>query len=117
LVCAALRTPPAPGSATPGSSMRVPYTARAQPSNGSAFEEDITSSAAGAQQGTAALGAATDWYAVCAVFHSDPPTPPVPPPTPTRLAATSVAPTPVGLSWSPSRGSVAGSTVYRDGSA
>src|SRR5207248_10309452 len=85
--------------------------------NGSAFEEDITSSAAGAQQGTAALGAATDWYAVCAVFHSDPPTPPVPPSTPTGLAATSVASTRVSLSWSPSTGNVAGYTVYRDGSA
>src|SRR5207249_2236658 len=112
-----LLTSPAPGSVTPGSSMGVPYTARAQTSNGSAFEEDITSSAAGAQQGTAALGAATDWYAVCAVFHSDPPTPPVPPSTPTGLAATSVASTRVALSWSPSSGSVAGYTVYRDGSA
>src|SRR6266700_1589519 len=79
LVLAALLTSPAPGSVTPGSSMGVPYTARAQTPNGSAFEEDITSSAAGAQQGTAALGAATDWYAVCAVFHSYPATPPVPP--------------------------------------
>src|SRR5207247_7607581 len=94
-----------------------PYTARAQTPNGAAFEEDITSSAAGAQQGTAALGAATDWYAVCAVFHSYPATPPVPPSTPTGLAATSVASTRVALSWSPSSGSVAGYTVYRDGSA
>src|SRR5438034_6636616 len=116
LVFAALLTSPAPGSVTPGSSMGVPYTARAQTANGSAFEEDITSSAAGAQQGTAALGAATDWYAVCAVFHSDPPPPPVPPATPTGLAATSVASTRVALSWSPSSGSVAGYTVYRDGS-
>src|SRR5438094_8334125 len=117
LVFAALLTSPAPGSVTPGSSMGVPYTARAQTPNGSAFEEDITSSAAGAQQGTAALGAATDWYAVCAVFHSYPATPPVPPSTPTGLAPTSVASTRVALSWSPSSGSVAGHTVYRDGSA
>src|SRR5436190_9837121 len=116
LVFAALLTSPAPGSVTPGSSMGVPYTARAQTPNGSAFEEDITSSAAGAQQGTAALGAATDWYAVCAVFRSYPATPPVPPSTPTGLAATSVASTRVALSWSPSSGSVAGYTVYRDGS-
>src|SRR5438128_549988 len=117
LVFAALLTSPAPGSVTPGSSMGVPYTARAQTPNGSAFEEDITSSAAGAQQGTAALGAATDWYAVGPVFHSYPATPPVPPSTPTGLAATSVASTRVALSWSPSSGSVAGYTVYRDGSA
>jgi len=69
LVFAALVTSPAPGSVTPGSSLGVPYTARAQTSNGSAFEEDITSSAAGAQQGTASLGAATDRYAVGAASH------------------------------------------------
>jgi hypothetical protein len=117
LVFAALVTSPAPGSVTPGSSLGVPYTARAQTSNGSAFEEDITSSAAGAQQGTATLGAATDWFAGCAVFHAYPATPPVPPSTPTGLNATSVASTRVALAWSPSTGSVAGYTVYRDGSA
>jgi len=119
LVFAALVTSPAPGSVTPGSSLGVPYTARAQTPNGSAFEEDITSSAAGAQQGTATLGAATDWYAVCAVFHPhpDPASPPLPPSTPTGLNATSVASTRVALAWSPSTGSVAGYTVYRDGSA
>src|SRR6266566_1193025 len=117
LVFAALVTSPAPGSVTPGSSLGVPYTARAQTSNGSAFEEDITSSAAGAQQGTASLGAATDWYAVCAVFHPYPATPPVPPSTPTGLEATSVASTRVAVAWAPSTGSVAGYTVYRGGSA
>src|SRR5881392_1548022 len=118
LVFAALVTSPAPGSVTPGSSLGVPYTARTQTPNGSAFEEDITSSAAGAQQGTATLGAATDWYAVCVVFHPhpDPATPPLPPSTPTGLNATSVASTRVALAWSPSTGSVAGYTVYRDGS-
>src|SRR3989442_4690620 len=117
LVFAALVTSPAPGSVTPGSSLGVPYTARAQTSNGSAFEEDITSSAAGAQQGTANLGAATDWYAVCAVFHPYPATPPVPPSTPTGLEATSVASTRLAVAWSPSTGSAAGYTVYRAGSA
>src|SRR5213593_4233056 len=117
LVFAALVTSPAPGSVTPGSSFGVPYTARAQTANGSSFEEDITSSAAGAQQGTATLGAATDWYAVCAVFHPMPATPPAPPSTPTGLGATSVASTRVALAWSPSTGSVAGYTVYRDGAA
>src|SRR2546429_9446083 len=75
LVFAALVTSPAPGSVTPGSSAGVPYTPRAQTAEGSAFEEDITSSAAGTQYGTATLASATDWYAVCAVFHPAPPGP------------------------------------------
>src|SRR5881296_859 len=105
-----------PGSVTPGSSLGVAYTPRAQTANGSAYEEDITSSAAGGQQGTATLAFATDWYAVCAVFHPLPATPPGAPSTPTGLEATSLASTRVTLSWSPSTGSVAGYTLYRDGS-
>src|SRR5437867_3443076 len=69
LVFAAFVTGGSPMTVTPGSSVGVPYTPRAQNSSGSSFEEDITSSAAGAQRGTATLGAATGWYAVCAVFH------------------------------------------------
>src|SRR6059058_5231711 len=116
LVFAALVTGGSPGSVTPGSSLGVPYTPRAQTGNGSAYEENITSSAAGGQHGTATLASATDWYAVCAVFHPAPATPPARPSTPTGLEATSVASTRVALSWSPSTGSVAGYTVYRDGS-
>src|SRR2546422_447024 len=117
LVFAALVTSPAPGSVTPGSSLGVPYTPRAQTANrAAAYEEDITSSAAGGQHGTATLSSATDWYAVCAVFHPAPSTPPARPSTPTGLEAASVASTRVALSWSPSTGSVAGYTVYRDGS-
>src|SRR5256884_6164716 len=101
----------------PGSSVGGPYTPRAQTANESSFEEDITSSAAGGQHGTATLSSATDWYAVCAVFHPTPATPPVPPSTPTGLEATSAASTRVALAWSPSTGSVAGYTVYRDGSS
>ena len=117
LVFAALVASPTPGSVTPGSSAGVPYTPRAQTADGSAFEEDITSSAAGTQYGTATLASATNWYAVCAVFHPAPSGPQQPPSTPTGLGATSVASTRVALSWSPSTGSVAGYTVYRDDSA
>src|SRR5207247_2184108 len=117
LVYAALITSPNGGSVTPGSSQGVRYTARAQTSTGAAYEEDITSSAAGAQDGTATVSNVTDWYAVCAVFHPYPATPPVPPSTPTGLETTSVASTRVAISWAPSSGSVAGYTVYRDGAA
>src|SRR5438876_1492268 len=117
LVFAALITGDDPRSVTPGSSAGVPYTPRAQNSNGSAFAEDITSSAAGAQQGTATLGATANWIAVCAVFHAAPATAPRVPSAPAGLEATSVASTRVALSWSPSSGSVAGYTVYRNGSA
>ena len=116
VVFSALVTGGSPSSVTPGSSLGVPYTPRAQTGNGSAYEEDITSSAAGGQQGTATLASATDWYAVCAVFHPLPATPPGAPSTPTGLEATSLASTRVTLSWSPSTGSVAGYTLYRDGS-
>src|SRR5436190_13245677 len=115
LVFAALITDAAPGSITPGSSQGIPFTPRAQTSSGSAYEEDITSSAPGPHHGTATFGNAVEWYAVCAVFHAYPTTPPQRPSTPTGLGATSVASTRVALSWSPSSGSVAGYTVYRDG--
>src|SRR5437899_1869784 len=115
VVFAALVTGGSPGSVTPGSSLGVPYTPRAQTGNGSAYEEDIPSSAAGGQHGTATLASATDWYAVCAVFHSLP-APSGPPSTPAGFEVTSVASTRVPLSWSPSTGSAAGHPLYRDGS-
>src|SRR5881398_252838 len=116
LVFAALVSGGSGGSVTPGSSLGVPYTPRAQTSNASAYGEDITSSAAGGQHGTATLASSTDWYAVCAVFHPRPAAASPPPSAPTGLEATSVASTRVALSWSPSIGGVAGYTVYRDGS-
>src|SRR5438552_3051453 len=106
LVFAALVSGGSAGSVTPGSSLGVPYTPRAQTSNVSAYEEDITSSAAGGQHGTATLASSADWYAVCAVFHPRPAAASSPPSAPTGLEATSVASTRVALSWSPSSGGV-----------
>jgi len=115
LVFAALVTGGSPRSVTPGRSQGLTYTLRAETSNGSSCEEDITSSAEGGQHGTATLASSTDWFAVCAVFHTATST--HAPSGPTGLEATSVASTRVSLSWSPSTGNVAGYTVYRDGSA
>ena len=56
LVYSALVTGSSAGGDTPGSSAGVGYTARAAIASGSAYEQDITSSAAGAQVGAATLG-------------------------------------------------------------
>ena len=89
LVYAAEVTGVSPGAVpTPGSSAGIAYTERASTSSGSAFEEDITSGAAGAQAGTATLAKSTDWYAVAAAFT---PASTTPSPTPTT---TSPSPTP-----------------------
>src|SRR2546427_299495 len=90
LVFAAVLTGNSPCSVTSGSSLSVRYAARVQTSNGSSYAEDITSSAAGGQHGTATFSCAADWSAVCAVFHPYPATAPEPPSTPTGLEATSV---------------------------
>jgi len=113
LVYSAVVTGQPPGGFTPGNSQGVPYATRVSADSGSLDESDITSSAAGSQQGTASLSASTDWYAVAAVFkpfpaNSSPPT------TPTGLSATSVASSRVALQWSASTGSIQGYTVYRN---
>ena len=104
------------GGYTPGSSQGISYTTRISADSGSLDESDITSSAAGSQQGTATLSASTDWYAVAATFqplpaNSSPPT------APTGLSATSAASSRVSLQWSASTGSVQGYTVFRNGTA
>ena len=116
LVYAAVITGQPAGSYTPGSSQGISYTTRISADSGSLDESDITSSAAGSQQGTATLSASTDWYAVAATFqplpaNSSPPT------APTGLSATSVASSRVSLQWSASTGSVQGYTVFRNGTA
>ncbi len=68
LVYSALTTGGSPATVTPGVSQGAPYTARASTSSGTAYEQDIVSATAGAQEGTATLGTATDWYAVVATF-------------------------------------------------
>jgi len=73
----------------PGTSAGVPFTARAS-QYGSAYEQDIVSSAAGAQQGAANWSAGspnTDWYAVVATFRSAN-APPPPPPAPSYVQGT-----------------------------
>ena len=100
LVYAAEVTGTSPGSVTPGSSNGVAYTVRAKTSSGGVMEEDVTASAAGAQQGTATFTTSADWYAVVAVFQvAGGPTPsPTPTPTgsPTPTPTTSPTPTPTG---------------------
>jgi hypothetical protein len=116
LVYSAVVTGQPAGGYTPGSSQGIPYTTRVSAASGSLDESDITSSAAGGQQGTPTLSTSTDWYAVAATFQ------PLPangssPSTPTGLAATSAASSRVSLQWSASTGSVQGYTVFRNGTA
>ena len=102
---------------TVGSSDGIAYTERESTPQGSAFEEDITAGAGGAQSGTATLAKATDWYAAVATFvpasGSTNPAPSVP----TGLATTSDTASSVGLSWAASTGGATGYTVYRNGTA
>jgi chitodextrinase len=103
---------------TPGSDDGLVFTERASTTQGSAFDEDITSSAAGAQTGTATLAKATDWYAVVAIFLPSSGPTGQPPTVPTGLNATSVTSSSVDLSWNAatdSTGTLAGYTVYRNG--
>ena len=120
LVVGGILTGGSPGSVTPGSSQGRAYTVRTQTSSGSADLEDILSSSAGAQDARATLGAATDWYAVAAVFHQYGSGNTQPPSTPAGLTATSVTSSSVALSWNASTGGaggVAGYTVYRNGTS
>jgi chitodextrinase len=72
LVVGAILTGGSPGTVTPGSSLGQAFTIRSQTSSGSADLEDVLQSAAGPQDARATFSAATDWYAVAAVFHAAP---------------------------------------------
>lgn len=118
-VFSALVTGGNPSSVTPGTSGGVAYTPRAQTSSGTAYGQDILSSAAGAQDGTATLAASTDWYAVAATFRPVSTGDTQPPSVPASVHTTSVASTSVNLAWSPSTDDVGvtGYTVYRNGAS
>jgi chitodextrinase len=105
---------------TPGSSQGVAFTPRAQTSNISAYEQDITAPASGPQHGAAGLGASADWYAATVVFRQLPAGATQAPTVPTGLSAPSIASTRVSLSWSPASDAstpVTGYTVYRNGTS
>src|SRR5207253_7702966 len=69
LVVAAVLTGGQPGSVTPGSSQMVAYVLDVQNGSAASDLEDILSSAAGPQEGSLTLGAATNWFMVLATFH------------------------------------------------
>lgn len=117
LVFSGLVTGGNPSAVTSGSSDGVGYTEREQTSSGSAYGEDILSSAAGDQHGTATLASSTDWYAVAATFRAASTGDTQPPSVPAGLHTTSVSTSSVSLGWSPSTDNVGvtGYTVYRNG--
>ncbi|MDP9093387.1 MAG: fibronectin type III domain-containing protein [Actinomycetota bacterium] len=119
LVYSALVTGSSPGGVNAGSSQGLGYTARSSSGSGSAFEEDITTGAAGTQTGGATLKASSDWYAVVATFRPATAPPPQPPTAPTGLTQTSDTATQVGLSWLAATDNVpiTSYTVYRNGVA
>ena len=110
LVYSANLTGSAPGTVAPGAG----YTARAQTSNGSSYEQDILSATAGPQTGTATLGTSADWYAVEATFRVNP-SDSNPPGPPSNLAVLSTAASRVALTWSPGSGDLTGYAVSRNG--
>jgi chitodextrinase len=113
---ALIDTPSGTQTITPGSSQGVTFTPRAQTSNISAYEQDITAPASGPQHGPAALGVSADWYAATVVFRQLPAGTTQAPTAPTGLTAPSIASTRVALSWSAASDAstpVTGYTVYR----
>ncbi|SEL49871.1 fibronectin type III domain-containing protein [Streptacidiphilus jiangxiensis] len=73
LVVAGLITGGQPLTVTPGSSQGVPYTLQVFNGSRSTDIAGILSSAAGPQNARFTLANGSDWYAVAATFHPDPP--------------------------------------------
>ncbi len=120
LVVGGILTGGSPGTVTAGSSQGQNFTMLTQTSGQSANLEDILSSAAGAQDARATFSTATDWYAVAATFHTFGAGNTSPPTVPTGLTDPSDTASSVGLSWTASTdstGTLAGYTVYRNGTS
>lgn len=120
LVVGGILTGGSPGTVTAGSSQSQNFTMLTQTSGQSANLEDILSSAAGAQDARATFSTATDWYAVAATFHTFGAGNTSPPTVPSGLADPSDTASSVGLSWNASTdstGTLAGYTVYRNGTS
>ena len=120
LVFGGIITGGSPGTVTPGASQGQTFTMRAQTSGQSANAEDILSSAAGAQDARATFSTATDWYSVVATFHTFGSGNTSPPSVPTGLTDPTDTASAVGLSWNASTdstGTLAGYTVYRNGTS
>ena len=120
LVVGGIITGGSPGTVTAGSSQSQNFTMLTQTSGQSANQEYILSSAAGTQDARATFSTATDWYAVAATFHTFGSGNTSPPTVPTGLTDPSDTASSVGLSWSASTdstGTLAGYTVYRNGTS
>jgi chitodextrinase len=120
LVVGGIITGGSPGTVTAGSSQGQNFSMLTQSSGQSANLEDIVSSTAGTQDARATLGTATDWYAVVATFHTFGSGNTSPPSVPTGLTDTSDTASSVGLGWNASTdstGTLAGYTVYRNGTS
>ena len=120
LVFGGIITGGSPGTVTPGASQGQNFTMLAQTSGQSANAEDILSSAAGAQDARATFSSATDWYTVVATFHTFGSGNTTPPSVPTGLTDPTDTASAVGLSWNASTdstGTLAGYTVYRNGTS
>ena len=120
LVVGGILTGGSPGTVTAGSSQGQNFTMLTQTTGQSASLEHILSSTAGAQDARATFSSATDWYAVAATFHTYGAGNTSPPSVPAGLTDPSDTASSVGLSWSASTdssGTLAGYTVYRNGTS